>query len=296
MKTDYLACSSCRATYAPRRRGPGIVDVYELGNGALAPVLPRLAWCAECKNITQAELIPDQATIDSHLRQIAAQLASQRERLGYDLYKYVRTQRTTLYQLYLAHQRTWRSWALAHESRRAKCLECSAPACALEARELAGGEEAYRHPSCAGFLRWKSVPNLHISRNAPIELEMICFGPDGSLLASGDAARSRTSALLGESEGMVLRRKLDLIKITIAAVQQDPRFRSVVATWDWRALSSGLSLDMDFAAMWTAIGKCLAAASIDDATACWQKALEEEPGHESAAKALAAAYMTRHFG
>ena len=186
-----LTCQRCGAEFVAPEPIPGRVDVYELKDRVLAPLLSGPGWCDECGGPCAAEILPSYTALVRSTLLLEAEFARSARHEPVLAYQVGALQR-----LLLRSKRHWPAWLAQQLGRQPRCLQCGAFSKRFVPLAADANEIVYRHPGCEGELHWAAAEGL-ATRSRPRRLVLRYFTPDGRLALEGDRAVARTLDLLG---------------------------------------------------------------------------------------------------
>lgn len=132
--------------------------VYDLGQGAVAPVEDRISWCYDCSNFAWIEKLLSQEDITTMLENYA-QTGKTGESVFDDDMEFAGE--------VLRSEAQWRSFANERKGSKCRCINCGSTNIETEAEFdyfSSGKINAFRHPGCGGKLRIvETKSDIHIS-------------------------------------------------------------------------------------------------------------------------------------
>jgi hypothetical protein len=164
------------------------VDVYELKDRVLAPLVSGPGWCDGCGGPCAAEILP------SYIALVRSTLLLETEFARSARHEPVLAHQVdALQRLLLRSKRHWPAWLAQQQGRQPRCLQCGGVARRFVPVAADANELVYRHPGCEGELHWAAA---EAPRLRPRRLTLRFFTPDGRLALDGDRALVRTHDLL----------------------------------------------------------------------------------------------------
>ncbi len=131
--------------------------VYDLGAGAVAPVIDRISWCYDCADFVRVEKLVSQDDISAMLADYAQTVKVGGRVLQDDL---------EFADEVLNSEAQWRAFASEREKSDCRCISCGSTNTETEAEFdyfSSGKIDSFRHPGCGGTLRVVRVESdLHI--------------------------------------------------------------------------------------------------------------------------------------
>lgn len=169
---DYV-CAGCAKRW-PAGDFPGPIPIYNLGDGNVAPLRRRAAWCETCNTVTRAEHLPrSPEEVEAGIRKALDD--SQRYAVDDDAFM---RQCAALDARYVASSDAWRKWAVERRGTGERCLRCGSDVPALEVLEgSADWPMRFRHPECGGEVAFVEG-GLRVAW-VEADLETLEFGRDG---------------------------------------------------------------------------------------------------------------------
>ena len=165
-------CSRCDLC-CPAGGVPGGVPIYDLGDGKVAPLRTRAAWCATCAVVTRAEALPSAQKVEEDVREAM----DDSRRYADDADPFLR-QVAALSARYAASAGAWREWASERRGTGEHCLRCGLEVPALEVLEGdAAWPQRFTHPGCGGVVSMIEG-DLSVAW-ADADLETMEYGRDG---------------------------------------------------------------------------------------------------------------------
>jgi hypothetical protein len=163
MSDRHIECNECNfiGIYNPNQyRFKRIV--YDLGDGAVAPVKDRISWCYDCANFAWIEKPVSQEDITAMLADYA-QTGKTDEHVFHDDLEFAGE--------VLKSETQWRLFAIERKGSRCRCITCGSTNTETEAAFdyfSSGKIDAFRHPGCGGKLRVvESKLDIHIYWKSP---------------------------------------------------------------------------------------------------------------------------------
>lgn len=152
---------------------PGPIPIYDLGDGNVAPLRARAAWCATCAAVTRAESLPSAEKVEEEIRKA---IEDSRRYAGDDD-PFMR-QIAALDARYVDSTEAWRRWAAERCGTGERCLRCGNEVPTLEVLNgSAAWPVRFTHPGCGGVVS-KVEGGLSVAW-ADADLETVEFGRDG---------------------------------------------------------------------------------------------------------------------
>jgi len=177
----HIQCSKCsfKPTYAPSNHFLLKRLIYDLGGGAIAPVMHTISWCYQCKDFCLIEKIPSQDEILDALNHYKSNLLCEEVFKGDCVFAKEIVQ----------SENAWREFARSRLVSTIKCLHCGSAS--IESHTKFDYQHSnlisnFKHPDCGGFLSvykqeiWLSTPR----RNLDFELPRVKFSREGVRLTS----------------------------------------------------------------------------------------------------------------
>lgn len=155
---------------------PGPLPIYNLGNGNVAPVQVRAAWCATCAAVTRAEALPSAEAVE---REILEAIKDSREYAADD--DPLMRQLAALKTRYVLSANAWRQWAVERRGTGERCLRCGSEVPTLDVLEgSAAWPDRFKHPGCGGTVSMVEG-DLRVAWMY-LDLETVEIGRDGRRL------------------------------------------------------------------------------------------------------------------